>query len=384
MPPSLDAAPLPPSSSARTAVSRSHLLPATDPAPCGLEGVASLRAEEGESAAALLARFGALLGTHNPIPALVMVFGHREALPAVRRAAEAVPGGSDWPVLAVEGKPCHDGPYAGLQAFLLSPGTPVRTHRVAGRAVATVFEDKDARHCLLGGLGPDTPACGVAEQTRATLARLCATLGAGGFDLGDVARTWFYNHDILAWYGDFNRVRTAFYREHPFRAGASPASTGIEGANAAGAALEISAWAVQPKGSTAVVREVTSPLQCPAPRYGSTFSRAMEIRSGGWSRLLVSGTASIAATGESVHLGDADGQIARTMDVISALLDSRGMTLRDTVRATAYVKHPEHLANFEHWLGLHGLDNLPYVPMTCDVCRDDLLFELELDAWTRG
>jgi enamine deaminase RidA (YjgF/YER057c/UK114 family) len=362
---------------------RASLLPAPRAASAGLDGIATLKALEGESAPSLLERLAALLAGGDRVPALVMIFGRRQALAAARRAVDVLPGGGNWPVLAVEGRPCHAGPFAGLQAFLISRDSLVRTVSSGGRAVGTVFEDAEARHCLLGGIGPDDPLAAEGEQTRTTLARLCGSLSAAGFDLAEVARTWFYNREILRWYGDFNRVRTAFYRAHPFRAGASPASTGIEGANADDAALAIAAWAVQPKSPAALVAEVLSPLQCPAPRYGSTFSRAMEIRSAGWRRLLVSGTASIALSGESVHLGDPERQIARTMEVIGALLDSRRMTLRETVRATAYVKHPEHLAVFEHWLAEQGLDGMPYVPMTCDVCRDDLLFELELDAWTQ-
>ena len=49
-------------------------------------------------------------------------------------------------------------------------------------------------------------------------------------------------------------------------------------------------------------------------------------------------------------------------------------------RATAYFKHAGDVALFESWCAGRGLDLLPVVPLHCDICRDDLLFEIELDA----
>src|ERR1019366_1387059 len=118
-------------------------------------------------------------------------------------------------------------------------------------------------------------------------------LDQAGFELADVVRTWFYNDDILAWYGDFNRVRSAHYAGVKWRTGSLPASTGIGARNIDGAALVVAAWAMRPLDGAARAREVGSPLQCPAPAYGSAFCRAMELDSGGCRRLFVSGTASI-------------------------------------------------------------------------------------------
>jgi hypothetical protein len=46
----------------------------------------------------------------------------------------------------------------------------------------------------------------------------------------------------------------------------------------------------------------------------------------------------------------------------------------------AYFKDPSFLPLFEEHLLQSGLEGLPYVPVHCDICRDDLLFEIELDA----
>jgi enamine deaminase RidA (YjgF/YER057c/UK114 family) len=75
--------------------------------------------------------------------------------------------------------------------------------------------------------------------------------------------------------------------------------------------------------------------------YRSSFSRAAEIVTPEWRTVFVSGTASIEPGGLTVHHDDMDKQVALTMDVVKAILETRGMTLKDSVRAIAYIKRPE-------------------------------------------
>jgi enamine deaminase RidA (YjgF/YER057c/UK114 family) len=284
-----------------------------------------------------------------------------------------------WPITWVEGASCDGSALAGVQAFALS-GRPVTRVRLGNRVVASVYEDGGARHCLLGGLGPNTTSLLPSAQVQQMFGNLECALDLAGFELRDVVRTWFYNEDILAWYGEFNRVRTALYSDVKWRTGSLPASTGIGGRNPAGSALVVAAWAMRPTDGKASAREIGSPLQCPAPAYGSAFSRAMEINSGGWRRLTVSGTASIYPGGKTAWVDNAKKQVDLTMEVVAAILQSRGMTFRDVTRATAYYRDPSYLPYFEEWCAERDLQSMPVVQTHSVVCRDDLLFELELDA----
>jgi enamine deaminase RidA (YjgF/YER057c/UK114 family) len=254
--------------------------------------------------------------------------------------------------------------------------------RLDGQVVGTVFQDDGARHCLLAGMGPTDVSRSRAEQGEQFFKNVATALEQVGFSFGDIARTWFYNDEILAWYDDFNRVRTMFYAPQKFKSGSLPASTAVRGRNPRGAALTFGAWAVVPVSSGVTMREIASPLQCPAPAYGSSFSRAMEISSGGRKRLLVSGTASIEPGGKTVWQGDVVKQIALTMEVVEAMLRPSGLGFGDVSRATAYFKHAADQKIFQSWLEAHGLAAMPVVPVHCDICRDDLLFEIELDACT--
>jgi hypothetical protein len=63
-------------------------------------------------------------------------------------------------------------------------------------------------------------------------------------------------------------------------------------------------------------------------------------------------------------------------------LRGRGFTLADLTRAVAYFKHPGDAGAFSEWCQQHGQESLPVVTAHCAVCRDDLLFELEADAYS--
>jgi enamine deaminase RidA (YjgF/YER057c/UK114 family) len=308
------------------------------------------------------------------------IFGSVRAQPAAEEAMRHVFRRINWPVTWVEGASDNDQPIAGIQAFAFTDGksTPVILH---GRVVGSVFEEAGIRHCLLGDLRPQDCSIPRPDQFRQTLENVNDALASAGFSFGDVVRTWFFLDKLLSWYDDFNQIRTQAYDAIKFRTGSLPASTGISGRNPAGSALVVGIWAMQPLNDSVRIREVPSPLQCPAPAYGSSFSRAMEISSPAGRRLLISGTASIAPEGRTLWPESLGRQIEQTMAVVEAILTSRGFALPHLTRATAYLKHRADIPAFEAWRGGWGLHPLSVITTHCGVCRDDLLFELEADAW---
>lgn len=342
------------------------------------EYVVTAAANPREPVEAVFERLGGALRQKGGTLVALYVYGDIAARAHCTTAMRRHLGAIDWPVLWIEGRSCNGALLAGAQAFAVS-GAEVERVRDQGAVVGSVYADADARQGIFAGLRPDNLRGSRHQQALETLQNLDVVLRRTGFEFGDIARTWFYNEKLLDWYADFNRVRTAFYATRPFRSGSLPASTGVAAANPAGAALAVGAWAVRPLSGCAIVREVASPRQCPAPSYGSSFSRAVEIVSGGKRRLSISGTASIGVDGRSLWAGDVARQIATTMDVVEAILAERGLALNDTTRATAYFKYPLDVAAFEVWEEGRGV-RLPVVCVHCDICRDDLLFELELDA----
>jgi len=333
----------------------------------------------GENLEAMLRRLDALLSEWKVTPVLQLILGSLDSLKDGEACLRRVFGDEEWPVTWLEGAHTSGG-LAGTQVFAVSK-REIHRIKAGGRVKAMVFNNGNARHCLLGGLGYGYANLSRPEQTQRTLEELDSLLKPDGFEFSDIARTWFYLQDILDWYNDFNKVRTSFYNKYEFRVGSLPASTGISAQNPWGSALSLAVWAVRPlSGTTPPVREVISPLQCPAACYGSSFSRAVEMDVPGGRRLLVSGTASIEPGGKTLWTGEIQKQISLTMEVVEAILQSRNISIQDVSRASLYFKRPEFRTAFAEWAKFHGAENLPGIPVHCDICRDDLLFEIELDA----
>jgi enamine deaminase RidA (YjgF/YER057c/UK114 family) len=333
----------------------------------------------GESVSDLCNRLARQLHEHAATPLHLLVFGNTRASAAATDALRKSIGRADWPVTWVEGAACDGSPIAGIQVHAFTGG--VEHIESNGRIVGSIFTEGGARQCLVGGLTPADKTLSRAEQTRRTLEDLQAIWARAGFDLGDAIRTWFFLENILSWYDDFNHARTKIYSGVKFRTSSLPASTGVGAKNPAGTALALSAWALRPLEPGVRAREIASPLQGSAPAYGSSFSRAMEIASPAGRRLLISGTASIAPDGRTLWKKDARRQVELTMDVVGQILRRCGFDFADLTRATAYFRRAADAPIFAEWLAANRLEQMPAVSAQCDVCRDDLLFELEAEAW---
>jgi len=272
------------------------------------------------------------------------------------------------------------GPNLGGVHFRGVSGADLETVELDGRPVGTVIHGPYASECLLAGLRAEDTSAPRVEQARVTFEAIDRALQTVGMDFSNVARTWLFIDDILDWYGEFNKVRTAYFNEHGVFDRMVPASTGIGGANPWGAAMMVGAWAVKAHDPRVTVQALPSPLQCPALDYGSSFSRAAEVAMPDLRRVFVSGTASIGPDGKTAYVGDVRAQTALTCEVIEAILHSREMDWEDVTRATAYVRHPEDAGVLEEYRKAAGLPELPVVVAHNTICRDDLLFELEVDA----
>ncbi len=307
------------------------------------------------------------------------VFGscelHDDGMDALRSACGEV----GWPVTWIEGYGRSGMNMTGTQVYAIS-GAAVEPVRLDGRIIGATCEDDDATYCLLGDLRPADTSCSRTEQTRATFEEIEAALRLVDMDFSNVIRTWFYIDEILLWYDGFNAVRTEFFDERDVFQGLVPASTGIGVANPAGTAVVADVYALKAKRNNVEVRAVPSPLQCSPIDYESSFSRAVEVKLPDHRRLYISGTASIEPGGETAHQGEVEGQIARTMEVVLAILESCAMDWADTSRAVAYFKDIEHAPLLDEYCGRHSLPAIPIAVAHGDICRDDLLFELEVDA----
>jgi enamine deaminase RidA (YjgF/YER057c/UK114 family) len=285
-----------------------------------------------------------------------------------------------------------------LSWLMAGPGAPggVQAHIIAGpaewrpllesdgRTGGWTWQNGSRRWAVTRGLcqprtGDDLAATQQALESAEMLLR------QAGLGLGDVARTWFYLRDILDWYGPFNATRNRAFRRMglmgPNGDGRIPASTGIEGRNARGGWCALDVLALAPRrGHKLEIRRLSNSKQNEATEYGSAFARATEVVLGDARYVFVSGTASIDGHGETVHVGDFETQTLFTLEAVQALLAGAGASLADVKQATAFLKNPCDGRAFQRIVERSGLGAVPLVTTVADVCRDDLLFEIDATA----
>lgn len=307
------------------------------------------------------------------------VFGGTELHGDGMKAIEEACGPINWPVTWIQGDGASGNLLTGTQAYAIT-GDNVELILDGTEVAGVIYEDEHARYCLLGDLRPDDISASREEQTRATFEKMETLLDKAGMDFSHVVRTWIYLDRLLEWYDEFNEVRTQFFNERGVFERMVPASTGIGVGNPAGAALVTDVKAVKPKTDQVKIFAVPSPLQCPAIDYKSSFSRAVEIQLPDYRQLLISGTASIEPEGATVHIGDTAKQIDLTMRVVKAILDARDMSWEDTTRAIAYFKDVNDVHLLYKYFDDNDMPSMPVAIAHSDICRDDLLFEIEIDT----
>jgi len=272
-------------------------------------------------------------------------------------------------------------PLAGVQVHAIIGARP-QTINLDGVLCGRIFRASDRAYLTLSGIS----AKGVRErprQARAMLEKAEAALKQFGADFICVPRTWMWLGDILSWYNDFNKVRNQFFTERGLIGKGSrqsmPASTGIGLALAGGGKCGMDLTAVLEPVDSIEFLAAVGRQQC-ALEYGSAFSRASRAITPAGQTVYVSGTASIDAKGETTSIGDIGGQIENTIENVRAVLKDMNCLDDDVVQVVAYCKTTEVEKVFN---GLRSRLAWPWITLICDICRDDLLFEIEAVAMPR-
>lgn len=295
--------------------------------------------------------------------------GARDDVMAARRAR--LGAGAEVPCTYIDGRPGSTRDFGGVQIWGL---------RGSGIEVATVARGRELRGpgfrmvCLSALRGKGGP------PIEGMFAAADAALAALGLGFADVARTWIYLGHLLEGYADLNRVRTALYASHGIGPGQRPfpASTGIQGTcDGAACVMDVLAAAGPEAGFEPILETAR---QGPAFAYGSSFSRGAVLRFGPSRTILASGTAAIDASGRSRHEGDREAQIADALLALGALLSQAGASLSAIASATVFVKDEATGEAVTRVTRLLGIPAFPFVPMLADVCRPELLFEIEAVA----
>ncbi|MGA2749402.1 MAG: RidA family protein [Verrucomicrobiota bacterium] len=250
----------------------------------------------------------------------------------------------------------------------------------AGDAQARLFGAHGCHWLTASGLRALEAGDGSA-QARAAFEKAFRLLRAAGGDLRNLARTWIFMDDILSWYDQFNQARSAFFRDSgllgPKGAGRLPASTGIGVSPADGSRCALDLFAVFGE-EDALSHHEAAGMQRSANEYGSAFARAAVAKSPAGRTVFVSGTAAIDPAGVSCCRNDIAGQIQMTLDNVNAVLAQLSAESADVVQAIAYCATAQAREQFlNRWA---GQVSWPWLVMIGDVCRPELLFEVEATA----
>lgn len=269
--------------------------------------------------------------------------------------------------------------WTGVYAIGFRAGkAPVVSYRLKDSGCAIITGDEKAKSVLLTGVSilADT----LSSSYQRTFSQVFVDLNELGFAPSCLARTWCYFKDVLIAYREFNEIRRAEFERLGITAQRLPASTGIQAIPASGHPLVMDALAFC--GSHVEVESVANPAQCDASKYGSLFSRGVRITGAGPDELIASGMASIGDLGESLYIGDRKAQLLSTQDRALALLESNGLELDDIVSGIAYLD-PKDPYRAREELMASELGRVPLALATGEVCRPELLFEVEFMAYKR-
>lgn len=271
------------------------------------------------------------------------------------------------------------GQLAGMQIYaIICDNAPqvVNIDNVASGRFVDLPECKYLTLCGVSAIEFDSAT----DQARAMLEKAESALKPFGGDIHSVPRTWMWLGDILSWYDDFNRVRNDFFVERGTLGEQSkmsmPASTGIGLGPVNGGACSMDLTAVFEPNSSIQYLQAAGKQQC-AFDYGSAFSRAARAVTAVGDTVFISGTASIDLSGATTNIDDPEAQIKETIRNVRAVLSDMNTKDQDVMQVMAYCKTTEVEEIFNT---LKGQLDWPWVTMICDVCRDDLLFEIEVAA----
>ncbi|MBT3219299.1 MAG: hypothetical protein HN348_09430 [Proteobacteria bacterium] len=270
-----------------------------------------------------------------------------------------------------------DSEFAGVQLWGIESRRPIVSTVTTKSATARCWSDDGARFIYLPSVQGD-PAASPTTQTEQMFAKAKAALNELGFSFSHVIRTWIYLPRIVEWYDAFNKVRNALFTEYGLIGGTNvfPASTGIEGNSGSGrCTMDVLAVDCGDSKSVSVQPITSTSHQRQSFEYGSAFSRGYALNQGKSKTVFVSGTASIDSEGETVHRDDGEAQIEHTLLGIQSLLSEQHLTIDQIELATVFCKNRTIFEIFPRVAQRFG--QFPAVLVQADVCRPDLLVEIE-------
>jgi hypothetical protein len=248
----------------------------------------------------------------------------------------------------------------------------------------TLLENKEGRFLFAGGFQSDISAS-VEQQSVNVFRQIEELLKLEHFPIHSIIRQWNYIERISCFsngkqhYQSFNNARSDFYAKDSWPHG-YPAATGI-GANLGGVVVDLDAAVFTSPDAYAV--PIDNPLQIAAHTYSDKvlktahktkatpkFERAKSIVFANRRIVYISGTAAIRGENSLSNAG-LEHQLHATIENITQLTGKAPW-----IMLRVYLKNKADYALAERLIKEYHL-HIPISYMCADVCRDELLIEIE-------
>lgn len=289
------------------------------------------------------------------------------------------------PAFSYVSQPPLDAPLiVEVHSFLPDPDDQITTHVHEGFSYV-VLENAVGRFLFAGGFQGNVGIDSIREQSDTVFEGIGKVLEKEGMPIDQIIRQWNYIERITAFEGEdqhyqsFNNSRSQFYAQTKWLQG-YPAATGI-GANLGGILVDLDAAVF--KTADAFIRPIDNKLQVAAHAYSDQvletadclkttpkFERAKSMTFGERRLVYISGTAAIRGEASLEGVG-LEKQLHITMENIAELTgDALPVLLR------VYLKYPEDFEEAARLMNAYALE-IPISYMWADVCREELLIEIE-------
>lgn len=261
-----------------------------------------------------------------------------------------------------------------------------------------LLENASGRFLFAGGFQSDIFEKSIAEQSADVFRMAGQVLAAEGFPVDSIVRQWNYIEQITAvegdrqHYQDFNDARSEFYNSGTWQNG-YPSATGI-GMTHGGVLIDIDAARLA--GEECFIIPLDNRLQVAAHQYSDDvlvstgeekatpkFERGKCLNFGNAGLIYISGTAAIRGQ-ESMKGASLSEQLYATMENIAYLISLENVTSSGVIcryqpkveMLRIYLKEMSAVREAKELMEAFRL-NIPVVYLWSDICRDELLIEIE-------